>query len=236
MAKQHYIFIDFENLQPSDITLLKNYSDVFVKIFVGSQQNKISFDFVASVQELNAQYIKINSTGHNALDFHIAYYIGLLSGVNIEISIVSKDKGFDPLVEHVKSKGIQINRASSIQEAVKYDKTIVSKAQVTHNLPKNNVTETAVKKANSSKPTINKPKVIKPNKASSSPTPDINRVVGFVKNLGNKNARPKKTKALHNALNTHFSNEINQKTFNKLLKEMVQKEIINVKGDKIDYL
>lgn len=48
----------------------------------------------------DAQYIKIGGSGKNALDFHLAFYIGELSARDPEayFNIVSKDTGFDPLV------------------------------------------------------------------------------------------------------------------------------------------
>ena len=64
------------------------------------------------------QYIKIASSGSNALDFHIAFYIGQLSAREPEayFHIVSKDTGFDPLVQHLKSKKIHVGRVKSILE------------------------------------------------------------------------------------------------------------------------
>ena len=50
-------------------------------------------------------YVKISGTGPNALDFHIAFYIGQFAekdpGANFYI--VSQDAGFDPLLNHLKT-------------------------------------------------------------------------------------------------------------------------------------
>jgi hypothetical protein len=45
-----------------------------------------------------AQYVKISGNGSNALDFHIAFYIGHLGAVDptAYFHIISKDAGFDP--------------------------------------------------------------------------------------------------------------------------------------------
>jgi hypothetical protein len=91
-----------------------------LKIFVGANQTKISVDIAASIQQLgsHAEYIKISGNGPNALDFHIAYYIGML--VTAEptafFHIISKDTGFDPLIKHLKSKGISADRVKSIAD------------------------------------------------------------------------------------------------------------------------
>ncbi|MEJ2631711.1 MAG: PIN domain-containing protein [Acidihalobacter sp.] len=67
-----------------------------------------------------AQYIKITGTGtgKNALDFHIAYYIGELVAKepSAYFHIISRDTGFDPLVKHLKSKKIKIQRERDLAE------------------------------------------------------------------------------------------------------------------------
>jgi hypothetical protein len=49
-------------------------------------------------------------------DFHIAYYLGWLSRKKREAQfyIVSKDKGFDPLVSHLRANGITVSRIDSL--------------------------------------------------------------------------------------------------------------------------
>lgn len=66
----------------------------------------------------NAQYIKISGNGTNALDFHLAYYLGILSTEDPEgyYHIISKDKGFDPLVKHLRKKNIRIQRHNDLAE------------------------------------------------------------------------------------------------------------------------
>ena len=56
--------------------------------------------------------------GPDALDFHIAYYIGRLSAAHPDayFHIISKDKGFDPLIKHLKSQKIFCSRSTSVLE------------------------------------------------------------------------------------------------------------------------
>ena len=65
-----------------------------------------------------AAYIKISANGSNALDFHIAYYIGRLAQQDptAYFHIISKDTGFDPLVQHLKSQKIGATRSKDIGE------------------------------------------------------------------------------------------------------------------------
>ena len=76
----NYILIDLENVQPKNLEILANHPfKVFV--FVGANQAKVTYNMAAAMQEFgeNAKYKKISGNGQNALDFHIAFYIGELS-------------------------------------------------------------------------------------------------------------------------------------------------------------
>ncbi len=115
----NYVLIDFENVRPKNLELLtKHPFKVFV--FVGASQTKVPFDLADSMQLLgnDAKYIKISGNGQNALDFHIAYYVGELAGkdTDAQFHIISKDKGFDPLIAHLKSRKIRIQRERDIGE------------------------------------------------------------------------------------------------------------------------
>jgi hypothetical protein len=89
-----------------------------VKVFLGANQAKIPVALATAIQALgaNAEYVLLESSGSNALDFHIAYYIGALSTQEslAVFYIISKDAGFDPLIKHLKTKGISVQRSVSI--------------------------------------------------------------------------------------------------------------------------
>lgn len=117
--RTNYVLIDFENVQPDTLECLAH--DHFkLLVFVGASQTKLPFELAASLQQLGpkAEYVKISGNGSNALDFHIAYYIGQLAAADSSayFHIVSKDKGFDPLIQHLKSKKIFAGRVISISD------------------------------------------------------------------------------------------------------------------------
>ena len=89
-------------------------------VFVGANQVKLPFELVSSMQTLGSfgKYIKIHSSGPNALDFHIAFYIGKIAEEdnNAYFHIISKDTGFDPLIRHLRDNKIFAQRTSSIEE------------------------------------------------------------------------------------------------------------------------
>lgn len=66
----------------------------------------------------NAEYVKIEGSGPNALDFHIAFYIGNIAANNPEsyFHVISKNTGFDPLIKHLKAKKILVQRIKDISE------------------------------------------------------------------------------------------------------------------------
>lgn len=117
--RPNIVLVDFESVQPTSFEQLA--PDYFrAKVFVGATQSKLSFEMVTAIQQLGdrAEYIKITGVGRNALDFHIAYYIGRMAAEEPEafFHIISKDAGFDPLIQHLKEKNIFCGRWESIGE------------------------------------------------------------------------------------------------------------------------
>lgn len=114
-----YVLIDFENVQPRNLELLSRHP-FRIYVFVGANQTRVPFDLACAMQALgsDAQYIKIAGNGPNALDFHIACYIGELATRDPEASfhVISKDKGFDPLLTHLKGRGIKVQRSGDLAE------------------------------------------------------------------------------------------------------------------------
>lgn len=115
----NYVLIDYENVQPKNLDLLESHP-FNVLVFVGQSQARIPFDLADSMQLLgkDARYVRISGNGQNALDFHIAYYIGELAAGEPDayFHIISKDKGFDPLIDHLKERKIRVRREKDIGE------------------------------------------------------------------------------------------------------------------------
>jgi len=115
----NYVLIDYESVQPEALSVL--HEDHFrLIVFVGATQVKVAFDTAAALQRMGerASYIKISGSGPNALDFHIAFYIGQLSlqDASPYFHIISKDTGFDPLIQHLKDKKILAARWRDVSE------------------------------------------------------------------------------------------------------------------------
>jgi PIN domain len=117
--KTNFVLIDFENVQPQNVTLLGG-GRFKIKVFLGANQAKIPLEMARVLQAFgpDAEYLQIDGHGSNALDFHIAYYIGRLAAENPEahFHVISKDTGFDPLIKHLAAQGIRCERSKSIAD------------------------------------------------------------------------------------------------------------------------
>lgn len=116
---KNIILIDYENLQ------VKNLDDVYcldadVYVFRGPTQNKLPAELIESAQKFGSRitWIKTSRQGHNALDFHIAYFVGQIvqSDPKVFFHIVSKDDGFDALIDFMKERKLFIDRVESIDD------------------------------------------------------------------------------------------------------------------------
>jgi len=104
--KTQVILVDWENVQPELLPAL-NLEGTRVLVFIGPHQNKLPFAMVQAVQKLGerAQYVQVSKQGNDALDMHIAFYIGKLA---VELPdayfhVIAKDRDYDPLVAHLKA-------------------------------------------------------------------------------------------------------------------------------------
>ena len=117
--RTNYVLIDYENVQPESLSVL-DAEQFKVFVFVGANQTKLTFEVAMALQRMGskAEYIKISGTGSNALDFHIAFYIGQIaaSDPTAYFHIISKDSGFDPLIQHLKTKKLFAMRSRDVSE------------------------------------------------------------------------------------------------------------------------
>jgi len=112
----NHVFVDFENVHEIDLAVIGNKSVSFT-LLVGPGQTRLDaclveklFDHATSVQ-----LVRLASIGRNALDFILTYYVGRAVAFDPTgcFHIVSRDTGFDPLIEHLVSKRIDARRHES---------------------------------------------------------------------------------------------------------------------------
>jgi len=116
--KPRLLLVDFENVQQVELAGLDDSFRVI--IFVGADQKSVPFDLVTKAQKLGSrvEWQKIIGNGSNALDFFIACQLGRVfeSTPRPECTVLSKDKGFDPLLKFLSASGMKCRRINSLAE------------------------------------------------------------------------------------------------------------------------
>lgn len=113
----HHVLVDYENVQVKSLSLLT--SEQFrICIFLGPNNAKLPVDLVQAMQGMGsrATYEILHTSGKNALDFLISFKIGKIAAEEPGsfIHVVSKDTGFDPLLQHIKTQ-VAVARSASIE-------------------------------------------------------------------------------------------------------------------------
>lgn len=109
----NHIFVDFENVHTVDLAVIGSRT-VHFTLLLGARQTKLDAVLVEKLLEHAAtvQLVRLTSSGKNALDFTLAYYLGRAVAADPTgyFHVISKDTGYDPLIEHLRSKHIRIRR------------------------------------------------------------------------------------------------------------------------------
>lgn len=212
----NYVLVDYENVPVQSLALLK--AEHFkVKIFLGPNNSKISAELAIAMQQMGAraEYITLASKGANALDFHIAYYIGYLASTENTafFHIISRDTGFDPLIQHLKSRKISVSRSTSIEEMPCFTQPPQP--------PKNEVLS-PVKATSTPKPTPSA-RIIELTKAA---TDDL---------IKRKASKPRTTKTLWTTVQAKCGKDLPKKDIDTVIEELMKKGYVKVIGTKITY-
>src|SRR5258706_2872473 len=112
----NHIFVDFENVHEIDLSVIGSKAVSFT-LLAGPRQTKLDVSLVEKLFEhaVSVELVRLTSTGKNALDFTIAYYVGRAVAADPTgyFHIISKDGGYDPLIEHLRSRHISARRHES---------------------------------------------------------------------------------------------------------------------------
>lgn len=209
--KTNYILIDYENVQVKSLALLKG-EQFQVRVFLGPRNSKLSTEFVLAMRELGKRgdYIMMETNGNNALDFHIAYYLGRLAAKDSGACfyIISKDKGFDPLLDHLKKKKIECERAVSIEAMPCFSKTVVA----------------------TTKPQAAK-KVLKPDKLKADGL--VEKVVANFQKR--EKTKPATEKTLKSTIKALCGPSYSEKELDAVFNRLVKKGLVKIDGMKVSY-
>jgi len=118
--KPNFVLIDFENVQPKNLSILSD-EQFQIRLFLGAKQTRLDMRVVDAMHEFGTQrakYIRALESGKDALDFFITYYLGQMVAENptAYFHIISKDKGFDPLIAHLQREDVKVYRRASLMD------------------------------------------------------------------------------------------------------------------------
>ena len=117
----HHLFVDFENVQKLD---LSGFRDRVVKValFLGAKQKRLDTTLVQQLVERaeHVHLVRLTSSGKNALDFALAHYLGraICGDPTGFFHVVSKDQGFDPLIDHLRRQQTKVVRHDDFAAAI----------------------------------------------------------------------------------------------------------------------
>jgi len=117
-VSEQLLLVDYENVGHVDLSAIP--ADVRVAFFFGASQRTVPTAFFKSALRLRERFVPIDieGRGKNALDFHIAFYLGeyLTTAPQTRCVILSNDKGFDPLIQHLRGRKFSVQRVSTLEE------------------------------------------------------------------------------------------------------------------------
>lgn len=217
--KSAYILIDFENVQPDKIGALDTGA-FKIKVFVGAKQSRVALGLASALQPMGnaVEYIQIEGSGRNALDLHIAYYIGRLSieEPGAVFHIVSKDTDYDPLIDHLRGKKIQCQRWSTFGD-IPHARAAQPKAAP--------VPRTAAKAKSAPKA---------PAKAAQPASSQVDEVVSNLRKRAR--AQPSTLKALTSTIKSHFRGiAMDDGAVAGIIEALKARGLIAVKDGKVSY-
>lgn len=234
MAKPYYL-IDFENVQPKALGSLV-LGESRIKVFLGQQQTKLMLDLVQALQPFgaDAEYIQITGSGPDAVDFHIAYYIGRLSieEPGAAFRIVSKDTGFDPLVRHLIARGIDCKRlpelgGASLAMSAAVAPVAKAAAKATKKVAANKMTKAVTVMID---PPCPAPAAPPPAKTTTTAA----RVKVVMARLA-KSTKPTRVAGLRASIKSWFQPPLDDKTTDAVIQSLTSSKRIAVDGTKVTY-
>lgn len=213
--KTNYVLIDYENVQVKSLALLKG-EQFRVRVFLGPKNTKLPVEFVLAIQELGerAEYIVLETSAANALDFHIAYYLGVLAATDPAgfFHIISKDTGFDPLLQHLKARKVFSVRSPSIEEMPCFSKVATSPVEI------NEATYEAKPKPTGVRASVDE--LIK---------------VAIEDLIKRKTSKPRTPKTLRNTIHAKCGKELPTSDIEAVYEALVKRGYIKVDGQKVTY-
>ena len=213
--KTNYVLVDYENVQVKSLDLLRE-EHFRVTVFLGPKNTRLPVELVLAMQQLGerAQYVTLETPGSNALDFHIAYYLGALAKEDPSgfFHIISKDTGFDPLIKHLMARKIFSSRSESIEEMPCFGRT-----------------------ATESHPQTGDDSATKPKSTKAKTAVDDLIKVAVDDLIKRKAAKPRTPKTLLNTIHAKCGKELPLTDIEAIYEGLLKRGYVKVDGAKVSY-
>ena len=159
-TEKRLYLVDYENVSDAGLVGVDTLSSSdTVIIFYGSKVKSVAYESLIAITSSKAtiEHLKAEKTAKNYLDFQLTTYLGYKLGKEgfDEICIISKDSGFDAVVDFWTDKGYTITRREAI---VLPEKPVTT---VSEEKPKRTYTRrTTTTSARTRTPRTSRPKVV----------------------------------------------------------------------------
>lgn len=205
------LLVDYENVQQIELARLGEGTDVV--IFVGAGQKSVPIELVTAAQKLGprVEWQRIEGTGKNALDFHIACHLGriLERSPAVRCVVLSKDKGFDPLLSHLNKMGLKCRRIETMADAGR------EAAKTGNQVHKHTMPDAG-------------------REAATTGDQGYERVVEVL-GKSEKKSRPRKRKTLAQYISSIFQKKISQPDIEGIIETLLAKKMISESNNTITY-
>lgn len=230
MPDQLYL-VDFENVPGVDLSGIGLECRVIV--FTGASQKSVTLELVAATQRFGdrLEWRRVDANGHNALDFFIACELGRVqaSANGTNCTVLSNDKGFDPLLRYLNAVGVACQRIGTV---------VVSPPPKPAPKPKVvAVPPAAVKAVAKAKAKPKAPKAPAAPKAAKVVVVDPANYARVLEILGKVKAksRPLKHKGLASTIASYFQKKLSKAEVSAIIVKMIADKKIADKGGAITY-
>ena len=218
------LLVDYENIGKIDLGAIPD--GVRVPFFFGASQRTVPTEFLKAALRLGERFVPIDieGQGKNALDFHIAFYLGeyLARAPDTPCVILSKDKGFDPLVRHLTRRGFSVRRANSMSEALGTRGAAPAAAPRSPGGARASARQRAGGRAGVRRAS--------PREGGSAKDEALHLLAGT-----QKARRPRKRKGLVAVLHSHFAQKVPESELQRLIDELIAEGVLSEANGAIAY-
>jgi hypothetical protein len=183
------------------------------------------------------ELVQSDRQGPDVLDFHISFYLGRLLQEHLSqkrvarFFVISKDRGFDSLIVHIRSLGFEAHRVATIRAAL--GTAVVA---VTSSVPTAAPRKVAAKKTSPArKPPAVKSAVTAAGGAPATKKVDTTKqiVLTSLQRMGKK--LPGKRKGLEHHIESHLGRKVDLNAVRALVAEMERDGVLQIVDNKVEY-